>query len=363
MSAPVKIRKKYNFVYKTTNLVNGKIYIGQHKTNNLEDGYIGSGVSFSRAVAKYGKENFKFEIIESCLPCRHHLNSREIHWIAFYNSTKKEIGYNIGHGGEGFGCGELNLMFGKTGSQNPFFGKKHPKHIQDIIAHKNRNRRKVTCNYCGVTMDCGSAKAYHFENCLSNPNIRAEGLELHNKRKAHLENVNKNKKIHTCPHCNQQGVMPNMERYHFDNCEQASTLSEITLKRIEERNETKIRRKLKDQESNVGVKIVTCPHCGFEGQSGANIRRWHFDGCKMNPNQSEKSIRLREEMKERNSRLKKGSKWKEGNHSKTEEHKRKLSESHLNRPKIKCEHCNKEVNSINYLRWHGDNCKQSPNKL
>jgi hypothetical protein len=53
-------------VYKTTNLINGKIYVGLHITNNLEDDYLGSGSQLKSAVKKYGKENFKREIIHLC---------------------------------------------------------------------------------------------------------------------------------------------------------------------------------------------------------------------------------------------------------------------------------------------------------
>ena len=51
--------RKYNYVYITTNLINKNFYIGKHSTDNLNDGYLGSGKCLLAAIKKYGKENFK----------------------------------------------------------------------------------------------------------------------------------------------------------------------------------------------------------------------------------------------------------------------------------------------------------------
>lgn len=56
--------KKYNFVYKTTNDLNDDYYYGVHTTDDLDDGYLGSGKRLKRAINKYGESNFTREIVQ-----------------------------------------------------------------------------------------------------------------------------------------------------------------------------------------------------------------------------------------------------------------------------------------------------------
>ena len=91
----------YGYVYKTVNLVNGKIYIGQHQANMFEpDIYKGSAKMLSRAINKYGIDNFVCEIIEIC-DDKKTLNEKEKYYINFYKAQDRNIGYNIAPGGYG----------------------------------------------------------------------------------------------------------------------------------------------------------------------------------------------------------------------------------------------------------------------
>jgi hypothetical protein len=69
-------QKKYHYIYKTTCNVNGKFYIGMHSTENINDGYLGSGRRLWNSINYHGKENHKKEIIEFCLN-RDELKKRE----------------------------------------------------------------------------------------------------------------------------------------------------------------------------------------------------------------------------------------------------------------------------------------------
>lgn len=97
-------------IYKTTNCVNGKAYIGSDARNNPN--YLGSGVYLQRAISKYSKKFFKKTTID-IWDSRKERNLKEKFWISFYSTITK--GYNIAPGGDGGNLGsKVNKRISKS---------------------------------------------------------------------------------------------------------------------------------------------------------------------------------------------------------------------------------------------------------
>jgi len=93
------INGKYNYIYKITNSINGKIYIGVHRTNNLNDNYMGSGRLLKQVYVKYNIENFTKEILGFFDTYKEALDAeRELVTVEFIESTTN---YNLKEGGYG----------------------------------------------------------------------------------------------------------------------------------------------------------------------------------------------------------------------------------------------------------------------
>ena len=111
----------YGIIYRVTNLINNKIYIGQTVTSLITRriGHYSNArrgtfdIPFHKAIRKYGEDAFLWEVADVAWS-RDDLNDKEKKWIAFYDSNKRDKGYNATIGGDAFGGkGEENFWYGK----------------------------------------------------------------------------------------------------------------------------------------------------------------------------------------------------------------------------------------------------------
>lgn len=171
-------------IYKTTNLVNNKIYIGKDKKNNPK--YLGSGILLNNSIKKYGRNNFKKEIIQECFSLDE-LNESETLWILKLESYKREIGYNIALGGEG----------GDTISNNPKkyeIGKRHSEKLKGKPSGmKGKNHSQETKEKLHLTSsgeNNGMFERHHTEETKEILRIKHTGKHLSEETKHKISESN-----------------------------------------------------------------------------------------------------------------------------------------------------------------------------
>lgn len=172
----------YYYLYQITHIQSQKIYIGVHKTDDLEDGYMGQGTRIKRAITKYGPDAFLKTILEffdqeTAMFSRekeivneefikrghsynvnlggfggwHHINSEEA--IGFYKNKRIKTRENKSQEDKikeyqnrsKSTTGEKNPMFGqnRTGNLNPMWGKTHQKNTKTLIGEKSKGKTVV----------------------------------------------------------------------------------------------------------------------------------------------------------------------------------------------------------------------------
>lgn len=135
--------KKDYYVYITTNTVNGKSYVGQHKYNPKRK-YLGSGIILKEAIKRYGANNFTHEVIEWCT--KENVDDREKYWIEYFRSIGKAE-YNIADGGHGFLGEYVSCKSGKSNKgKTPWNKGKKDCYSKETIEQMSQSRlgRKIS---------------------------------------------------------------------------------------------------------------------------------------------------------------------------------------------------------------------------
>ena len=126
------------FVYITTNLINGKRYIGK-TIKDESDPYLGSGTYFSRALKKYGRQNFQRTILEHA-KSEDELFELEKKYIQEYNAVEDPNFYNLHEGGKGGNTGNYEEVSRKvSGESNPMHGRAFSKEHREKISKAIKN--------------------------------------------------------------------------------------------------------------------------------------------------------------------------------------------------------------------------------
>lgn len=210
-------------IYKTTNKINNKIYIGKHKTENINDKYLGSGALLQKDINLFGIENFTKEIL-FIYATETEVNKKEKE-IVNKSFCKRTDTYNLCLGGHG-GFNYIN-----TNNISKFKGKKHKKEsLRQMIKTRiergclnpsEETRRKMKQNHWSKT---NRSKFIQHMKKIAKEQIPSK--ETKKKISNALKGI-KQEKI-KCINCSKIGGVRAMKRYHLDKCKNnASVVSMV----------------------------------------------------------------------------------------------------------------------------------------
>lgn len=253
--------KKY-VIYRATNTVNNKVYIGfdsawprrkaQHKHNVLYGAETSN--AFYNAIRKHGWENFVWEVIYESEDGEHTLEVMENQFIIENNSylyAENSNGYNMTLGGEGT-IGHRKSKHSIDSQKQKMTGRKQTEeHIRRRIKARLSNPDNQNWN---------TGKTKQDDPRLAEVALKvSKALKGKKKTQSHKDAMRlrpQDTTSLTCPHCNKVGDYKNMKRWHMDNC--------------------KSNPNLKHKEN----KSVTCTKCGYIAQESPNFYKHHNERCK-----------------------------------------------------------------------------------
>lgn len=203
-------------VYKTTNLVNGKIYIGAHRTKNIGDAYIGSGILFLKALKKYGYENFKKEILY-VYQSEDEMFAKEAELVT-EEFVSLDTNYNIELGGRGLVGRSKSIRKRISASvsvckQGKKLSESHKKsisasHTGKVLSEAHKLKISESCK--GRTLS-----SQHIERLKD---TRLKGVPRSDSEKESMRAAFINTPDKVCPHCGKSCKPAPYKRWHGDNC-------------------------------------------------------------------------------------------------------------------------------------------------
>ncbi len=140
-------QKHHHYIYKTTCLVTGKFYVGMHSTDDIDDGYLGSGKILGYSRKKYGDENHKKEILEMC-SSREALKLRERE-IVNEELLTDPLNINLKYGGEG-GWTKVSSIAGNKSPKRNF-----------VVIHQKMEQSMIDSGKCRSVVSSVSLKHSH----------------------------------------------------------------------------------------------------------------------------------------------------------------------------------------------------------
>lgn len=199
-------------IYKVTNTINKKIYIGKHKTKDLNDNYMGSGKRITRSISKYGIENFSKEIL-FIFETESEMNDKEKELVTEEFCIRKDT-YNITLGGRG--------GWDPTKSKTAFLGKKHTQITKLKISEASKGNTNTKGKKFGPMKESERLKRSRALKGVPKSKDHKEKLSISQlnaiaKMEKHF-NKDKPKPKIQCPNCGKWGSPNNMSRWHFNNC-------------------------------------------------------------------------------------------------------------------------------------------------
>jgi hypothetical protein len=193
------------YLYQINNLVNNKIYVGVHKTDNINDGYMGSGKAIMLAIEKYGLTNFRKDILEYFDTYDAAL-AREAEIVTDDFLLREDV-YNLRRGGSG-GFDYINRL-GLNDRSGATLSERQKNNISvgRLLAVTDEFRAYQSIKMLGNSIGIGNSGN-------KNPRTASHKAKIAKKISESITIY----EIVKCPVCNKTGSKNAMKRWHFEKC-------------------------------------------------------------------------------------------------------------------------------------------------